>query len=99
MRQLQHKHVVVCLDSFLVLDKLFIVMEFMPLTLLDLLESHNGGRGLAKDIIRRVMFQICKVMTFIHDQVRHKVDTHPRCIPGEAIVWYFYTYHIFYSKK
>lgn len=70
MTQLKSDHVVQCLDSFLVRDRLCIVMEYMPLTLLDFLESRNGGRGLSSDVIRHLMYQVCKVMTFIHDQVR-----------------------------
>jgi serine/threonine protein kinase len=70
MAQLKSEHVVQCLDSFLVRDRLCIVMEFLPLTLLDFLESRNGGRGLTSEVIRHIMYQVCKVMTFIHDQVR-----------------------------
>ena len=70
MRQLAHRHVVACLDAFLVRDRLFIVMEFMPLTLLDLLESTSGGGGLQPAVIRRAVYQLVKVMTFIHAQVR-----------------------------
>jgi hypothetical protein len=69
MSQLTHQHVVRCLDSFLVQDRLFIVMEYMPLTLLDLLETSNSGRGLQPAAIRRVVFQLVKVMTYIHSQV------------------------------
>ena len=70
MSQLQHAHVVKCVDSFLVCDRLFIVMEFMPRTLLDLLEATNAGRGLPAAVTQRVIFQLVKVMTHIHDQVR-----------------------------
>ena len=70
MRQLAHAHVVRCLDSFLVRDRLFLVMEFLPMTLLDLLEASNGGRGLERSVIRRLVYQLVKVMRFIHSQVR-----------------------------
>jgi hypothetical protein len=69
MSQLTHHHVVRCLDSFLVQDRLFIVMEYMPMTLLDLLETSNSGRGLQPAVIRRVVFQLVKVMTYIHSRV------------------------------
>lgn len=72
MSQLQHAHVVKCVDSFLVGDRLFIVMEFMPRTLLDLLEATNAGRGLPAAVTRRVIFQLVKVLTYIHGQVRRR---------------------------
>lgn len=79
MAQLKSEHVVQCLDSFLVRDRLCIVMEFLPLTLLDFLESQNSGRGLTSDVIRHIMYQVCKVMTFIHDQVCHFSAAHVSC--------------------
>ena len=73
MKRLSHAHVVQCLDSFLVRDRLFIVMEFLPMTLLDLVEATNGGGGLDHATIRRVVYQLVKVMRFIHSQVRAPV--------------------------
>lgn len=88
MRQLQHRNVVVCLDSFLVRDKLFIVMEFLPQTLLQVLESHAGG--LPNHKIRVVMYQLCKVMAFIHEQVWRSPPISPplalRLVPPTPIL-------------
>ena len=40
---LQHPHVVGLVDEFYVRDRLFIVMEFVPCNLLELLEAEPGG--------------------------------------------------------
>jgi Protein kinase domain len=72
LRRLAHRHVVACTNAFLVHDRLYIVMEFMPMTLLDLLEATNGGRGLDGGAIRRVVYQLVKVMAFIHAQARRR---------------------------
>jgi hypothetical protein len=52
-------------------------MEFVPRSLLDILEGTNDGHGLPADWIRSILFQISKAMTFIHKQV---------CISGAVIM-------------
>jgi hypothetical protein len=44
------------IEDFYQKDRLFIVMEFVPCNLLEVLESHNGGLG--REMIRSVMFQV-----------------------------------------
>ena len=56
LRELQHPHVVGFIEDFYVKDRLFIVMEFVPCNLLEVLESHHGG--LDREMIRSVMFQV-----------------------------------------
>jgi tRNA A-37 threonylcarbamoyl transferase component Bud32 len=66
LRNLQHPHVVGFIEEFYVKDKLFIVMEFVPCNLLEVLESHNGG--LDKDMVRSVIYQLVKSIDFIHQK-------------------------------
>lgn len=58
------RHVVGLVDEFYVHDKLFIVMEFVPCNLLELLEAQPGGMD--REAIRLIMYQLCTVMDFIH---------------------------------
>jgi len=55
LKELQHRHVVTFIEDFHVDDRLFIVMEFVPCNLLEVLESHVGG--LDREMIRSVIFQ------------------------------------------
>jgi hypothetical protein len=68
LRSLQHPHVVGCLDDFFVRDRLFIVMEFVPCNLLELLEAQAGG--LSAEAVRLIMYQLCTAMSHIHSKVR-----------------------------
>ncbi len=49
-------------------DRLFIVMEFLPCNLLELLEAQPGGMD--RDAVRLIMFQLCSAIAFIHSKVR-----------------------------
>ena len=62
----QHPHVVGLIDEFYVRDRLFIVMEFVPCNLLELLEAEPGGMN--REAVRLIMFQLCSVMSFIHSK-------------------------------
>eukprot|EP00798_Chlamydomonas_sp_ICE-L_P007666 gene7666-822_t len=66
LRCLNHPNVVQLVDEFFVKDHLFIVMEFVPCNLLELLEAQPGGMD--KDAIRLIMFQLCTAMSFIHSR-------------------------------
>jgi serine/threonine protein kinase len=55
LRTLQHPNVVGFLDEFLVRDRLFIVMEFVPCNLLELLEAQPGGMD--REAVRLIMYQ------------------------------------------
>lgn len=62
----QHPHVVGLIDEFYVRDRLFIVMEFVPCNLLELLEAEPGGMN--REAVRLIMYQLCSVMSFIHSK-------------------------------
>ncbi|GLC35942.1 hypothetical protein PLESTB_000521600 [Pleodorina starrii] len=64
LEALQHPHVVGFVDKFMVGDRLFIVMEFLPCNLLELLEAQPGGMD--RDAVRLIMFQLCSAIAFIH---------------------------------
>jgi hypothetical protein len=49
-------------------DRLFIVMEFLPCNLLELLEAQPGGMD--RDAVRLIMFQLCSAIAFIHSKVQ-----------------------------
>lgn len=55
------------IDEFFVRDRLFIVMEFVPCNLLELLEAQPGGMD--REAVRLIMYQLCTVITFIHAKV------------------------------
>ena len=64
---MQHPHVVQLLDDFYVRDRLFIVMEFVPCNLLELLEAQPGG--MEREAVRLIMYQLCTAITYIHSKV------------------------------
>ncbi|GAX75406.1 hypothetical protein CEUSTIGMA_g2850.t1 [Chlamydomonas eustigma] len=64
LRALQHPHVVGLVDEFYVRDRLFIVMEFVPCNLLELLEAEPGGMN--REAVRLILYQLCSVITYIH---------------------------------
>ncbi|KXZ56384.1 hypothetical protein GPECTOR_1g340 [Gonium pectorale] len=66
LEALQHPHVVRFVDKFMVGDRLFIVMEFLPCNLLELLEAQPGGMD--RDAVRLIMFQLCSAIAFIHSK-------------------------------
>lgn len=47
-------------------DRVFIVMEFVPCNLLELLEAQPGGMD--RDAVRLIMHQLCSAMAFIHSK-------------------------------
>ncbi|MEW5303357.1 MAG: hypothetical protein WDW36_006058 [Sanguina aurantia] len=66
LRDLQHPNVVEFVDEFMVRDRLFITMEFVPCNLLELLEAQPGGMD--REAVRLIMFQLCTTITFIHSK-------------------------------
>lgn len=68
LRRLQHPHVVQLIEHFSVGEKVFIVMEFVPMNLLEVLEDRANKGGLRKDVVRRVIFQVLSAIAFIHKQ-------------------------------
>ena len=65
LRNLKHENIVSHLGDFYVGERLYVVMEYVPKTLLELLDE-CGGRGLSKEFVKSCMFQLCKAITFIH---------------------------------
>ena len=69
LRQMQHPHIVRFLMEFTEQDKLFIVMEYVPRNLLEVLEEQQGRTGqggLPKPVVKHVMHQLCQALAFIH---------------------------------
>jgi serine/threonine protein kinase len=52
------------LRRYNVTDKLYVMMEFVPRNLLEILE--DAGHGLERKHVRHCIFQLCKAITFIH---------------------------------
>lgn len=66
LKSLTHKNIVKYLNEFYEKEKLYVVMEFVPRNLLEVLEAHNNGLNV--EVVRCCMFQLCKAMQFIHKQ-------------------------------
>lgn len=64
----QHSNITTLLDVFPVQDKLCICMEFVPQTLLQLLEA-NGGSGLDGALVQKLIYQTLSAIEFLHSQV------------------------------
>ena len=64
LKFLQHENIVQYLDDFIVGEKIFMVMEFVPRNLLEVLEEYEYG--LPKHMTKKIIFQICKAISFIH---------------------------------
>ncbi|GMH40119.1 hypothetical protein BSKO_08023 [Bryopsis sp. KO-2023] len=66
LHDLQHRHVVKFIEHFKIAEKVFIVMEFVPMNLLEVLEEKAGG--LNKDMVRRVIYEVVSAIAFIHSK-------------------------------
>ena len=64
LKFLQHENIVQYLDDFTVGEKIFMVMEFVPRNLLEVLEEHEYG--LPKHMTKKIIYQLCKAINFIH---------------------------------
>ena len=64
LKFLQHENIVQYLDDFTVGEKIYMVMEFVPRNLLEVIEEHECG--LPKQMMRKIIFQLCKAISFIH---------------------------------
>lgn len=67
LKTLQHPNVVQFIDEFFVRDRLFIVMEFVPCNLLELLEAQPGGMD--REAVRLIMYQLATAIAYIHAKV------------------------------
>ena len=64
LRLLKHKNVVSLLEAFRRKGKLFLVFEYVEKNLLEVLEEHPTG--LARDVVRRYIFQLCLAIEWCH---------------------------------
>lgn len=64
LKALKHPNIVTYMGEFYVGDKLYVMMEFVPRNLLEILE--DAGHGLERAHVRHCIFQLCKAVTFIH---------------------------------
>lgn len=47
---------------------MFIVMEFVPRSVLELLENSPTGPGLSKERVRSLLYQLLQAVTFMHSK-------------------------------
>ena len=66
LKLLKHENVVDFLDCFKNKGNLYLVFEYVERTLLELLEEKPGG--LHPSLIKKLMFQLCKAIKYLHDQ-------------------------------
>ncbi|GBG86517.1 hypothetical protein CBR_g41511 [Chara braunii] len=67
LQRLNHPNVVGYKEDFTMGVRTCIVMEFVPRNLLSLLIDKDG-LGLEKDVVRHFIFELCKAISFMHEQ-------------------------------
>jgi cyclin-dependent kinase-like len=65
LRALSHPNIVAYLGDFYVGEKLYVAMEYLPRTLLEILDDTNG-RGLPAEDVRLYIHQLCRAVAFMH---------------------------------
>ena len=66
LQRLHHPNIVQFQDAFKRKGNLFLVFEFVEKNLLELIEEHP--KGLEPNLIRNIIFQLCKAIKYLHDQ-------------------------------
>ena len=67
LRDLRHPNVVAHVGDFTEGGKLYVVMEFVPRTLLEILDARpQDAPGLPKRDVRRFVKQLCRAVAFMH---------------------------------
>eukprot|EP00899_Mesostigma_viride_P025298 jgi/Mesvir1/5953/Mv00712-RA.1 len=66
LKSVQHPNIVQYKDEFYVGNKIFIVMEFIPRNLLEVLE--DSGNAIDHELVKKYIYQLIKAITFIHSQ-------------------------------
>jgi len=66
LQQLRHPNIVDFREAFKRKGNLFLVFEFVDRDLLQLLQSNPNG--LNPDLIRHLMYQLCKAISYLHSQ-------------------------------
>lgn len=64
LRLLRHPNIVSLREAFRRKGKLYLVFEYVEKNLLEVLESHQGG--LPQEMVRRVVFQLCRAIEWCH---------------------------------
>ena len=65
LRALSHPNIVAYLGDFYAGEKLYVAMEYLPRTLLEILDDTNG-RGLPSEDVRLYVHQLCDAVAFMH---------------------------------
>ena len=79
LKRLKHPNVIELLEGFYHDGKLCLVFDFVQQTLLDRLK--RSPRGLSKDVIRHLIWQLLVALEYLHGQ---KVILHPQILGVEA---------------
>ena len=66
LQKINHPNVVEFQDAFKRKGNLFLVFEFVEKNLLELLEEHP--KGLDPNIIKHIIYQLCKAIKYLHEQ-------------------------------
>ena len=66
LQQLHHPNIVDFQDAFKRKGNLFLVFEFVDKNLLELLEEHP--KGLEPNLIKHLIYQLCKAIKYLHEQ-------------------------------
>ena len=65
LRALSHPNIVAYLGDFYAGEKLYVAMEYLPRTLLEILDDTNGA-GLPSEDVRLYVHQLCDAVAFMH---------------------------------
>ena len=66
LQKINHPNVVEFQDAFKRKGNLFLVFEFVEKNLLELLEEHP--KGLDPNLIKHIIYQLCKAIKYLHEQ-------------------------------
>ena len=66
LQKLHHPNIVDFQDAFKRKGNLFLVFEFVEKNLLEVLEEHP--KGLDPNLIRHIIYQLCKAIKYLHEQ-------------------------------
>ena len=66
LQKLHHPNIVDFQDAFKRKGNLFLVFEFVEKNLLEVLEEHP--KGLEPNLIKHIIYQICKAIKYLHEQ-------------------------------
>jgi cyclin-dependent kinase-like len=66
LKILKHENIVEFKEAFKRKNNLFLVFEYVEKTLLELLQQKP--KGLDSELIRNIIFQLCKAIKYLHDQ-------------------------------